>query len=176
VAENRMYDGYDSSLATAYNFGFLNTKPDWVEHYPYEDGLLVSYWDDSFGDNSVGDHPGGGLILPVDAHPSHEHWSNGQYMRQRIQAYDSTFGLERTDPITLNLNSSPTTIASKPAVPVFNDLLNWWSASDGHTPASHGRFQPGWTGVNVPKTGTTIRVKSVSAQGKFMEIQVAPAN
>ncbi len=176
VAESRMYDGYDTSLATAYNFGFLNTKPDWVEHYPYQDGLLVNYWDDSFGDNSVGDHPGGGLILPVDAHPSHEHWSNGQYMRQRIQAYDSTFGLERTDPITLNLNSSPTTIASKPAVPVFNDLLNWWSAGDGHTAASHGRFQPGWTGVNVPKTGTTIRVKSVSAQGKFMQIQVAPAN
>ena len=97
-------------------------------------------------------------------------------MRQRIQAYDSTFGLEPTDPITLNLNSSPTTIASKPAVPVFNDLLNWWSASDGHSPASHGRFQPGWTGVDVHKTGTTIRVKSVSARGKFMEIQVAPAN
>jgi immune inhibitor A len=35
---------------------------------------------------------------------------------------------------------------------------------------------PGWTGVDVPKTGTTIRVKGVSAQGKFMEIQVAPAN
>jgi immune inhibitor A len=97
-------------------------------------------------------------------------------MRQRIQSYDSTFELEPTDPITLNLNSSPTTIASKPAVPVFNDLLNWWSADDGHTAASHGRFQPGWTGVNVPKTGTTIRVKSVSAQGKFMQVQVAPAN
>ena len=108
VMENRQYDGYDRSLRTAYNFGFLNTKPDWVEHYPYQDGLLISYWDETFTDNSVGDHPGGGLILPVDAHPTPEHWSNGQLMRQRIQTYDSTFGLERTNWITLHLNSVPT--------------------------------------------------------------------
>ena len=31
VAENRQYTSYDTSLKTAYNFGFLNTKPDWVE-------------------------------------------------------------------------------------------------------------------------------------------------
>ena len=39
--------GYDTSLRTAYNFGFLagpNAKPDWVEHFPYQDGLLISYW------------------------------------------------------------------------------------------------------------------------------------
>ena len=117
-----MYDGHDTSLATAYNFGFLNTKPDWVEHYPSRTVCWSATGTRRSRDNSVGDHPGGGLILPVDAHPTHEHWANGQYMRQRIQSYDSTFGLERTDAITLNLNSSPTTIASKPAVPVFNDL------------------------------------------------------
>ena len=77
MAENRAYDVYDESLKTAYNFGFLNAKPDWVEHFPYQDGLLISYWDESFSDNSVGDHPGGGLILPVDAHPTSEHWSDG---------------------------------------------------------------------------------------------------
>ena len=70
VLENRQYDGYDASLRTAYNFGFLNTRPDWVETYPYQNGLLVSYWDESQTDNNVGDHPGAGLILPVDAHPT----------------------------------------------------------------------------------------------------------
>ena len=45
IAEYRPYRDHDTSLATAYNFGFLNTKPDWVEHYPFQDGLLVSYWD-----------------------------------------------------------------------------------------------------------------------------------
>ena len=92
-----------------------------METFPYQNGLLINYWDTSQTDNNVGDHPGEGLILPVDAHPTLEHWSNGQLMRQRIQSYDSTFGLERTDAITLNLNSVPTTIASKPAVPVFDD-------------------------------------------------------
>jgi immune inhibitor A len=174
VMENRQYDEYDRSLATAYNFGFLNTKPDWVEHYPYQDGLLISYWDETFNDNSVGDHPGGGLILPVDAHPSHEHWANGQYMRQRIQSYDSTFGLERTDRITLHLNSEPTTIGSKPAVRLFDDMQSWWSADDGHTAASHGRFQPGWTGVNVPKSGTRIMVQTESHHGSVMHVVVNP--
>ncbi|MGH3080684.1 MAG: immune inhibitor A domain-containing protein [Gaiellaceae bacterium] len=172
VMENRQYDGYDRSLRTAYNFGFLNTKPDWVEHYPYQDGLLISYWDETFNDNSVGDHPGGGLLLPVDAHPSHEHWANGQYMRQRIQSYDSTFGLERTDRITLHLNSEPTTIRSKPAVRLFDDMQSWWSADDGHTAASHGRFQPGWTGVNVPQSGTRIKVLAESHHGSVMHVAV----
>jgi immune inhibitor A len=171
VLENRQYDGYDRSLATAYNFGFLNTKPDWVEHYPYQDGLLISYWDETFNDNAVGDHPGGGLILPVDAHPSHEHWANGQYMRQRIQSYDSTFGLEKTDPITLHLNSVPTSIASKPAVPLFDDMRSYWSG-DGHTAASHGRWQPEWTGVNVPKSGTRIKVQTQSHHGSVLHVAV----
>lgn len=175
IAEYRPYAFGDESLATAYNFGFLNTKPDWVENYRYQDGLLINYWDTGELDNSVGDHPGKGLILPVDAHPTPEHWSNGQLMRQRIQSYDSTFGLERTDAITLNLNSAPTTIASKPAVPAFDDTKTWWSASDGHTPASHGRFQVGWSGVDVPKTGTTIRVKSQSAQGFYLLVEVLPS-
>ena len=175
VMENRQYDGYDRSLATAYNFGFLNTRPDWVEHYPFQDGLLISYWDETFTDNSVGDHPGGGLILPIDAHPNPEHWGNGQLMRQRIQSYDSTFGLDRTDSITLNLNSVPTTIASKPAVKVFDDLKTWWFASDGHTPASHGRFQVGWSGTNPPKSGTTIGVKAESHHGSVLHVAVGPS-
>ena len=174
VMENRQYDGYDRSLRTAYNFGFLNTKPDWVEFYPYQDGLLISYWDETFTDNSVGDHPGGGLILPVDAHPSNEHWANGQYMRQRIQSYDSTFGLERTDRITLNLSSEPTTIRSKPAVRLFDDMRSYWTAGDGHTPAFHGRFQPEWTSVKVAATGTRIKVLKQNHGGRVMDVQVNP--
>ena len=49
VLENRQYDGYDKSLKTAYNFGFLNTNtPDKVESYPYQDGMLLSYWNDEY--------------------------------------------------------------------------------------------------------------------------------
>ena len=67
------------------------------------------------------------------------------------------------------------TIASKPAVPVFDDTLRWWSGADGHaaTGGHVGRYQPGWYGVDVPRTGTTITVKSVAATGQ-MQIEVAP--
>jgi immune inhibitor A len=73
-AEFRTYKGYDDGLRTGpYNFGFGNTKPNWVEHFPYQDGLLVWYYDESFADNNIGDNclagRCGGLVLPVDAHP-----------------------------------------------------------------------------------------------------------
>ena len=59
IASNRQYVSYDKYLQTGpYNFGWLNSKPDWVEHFPYQNGLLVSYWDTSFSDNNESVHPG----------------------------------------------------------------------------------------------------------------------
>jgi immune inhibitor A len=177
IGEYRNYRGYDTSLRTAYNFGFLDSRPDWVEHYPYQDGLLITYWDESFGDNNVGDHPGGGLILPVDAHPTFHHSYDGHLLRPRTLSYDSTFGREPTDAITVHKNSTPTTIPSQPGVPTFDDRNNYWFNADEHAATgSHvGRYQPGWYSVNVPKTGTIIEVKSTSAQGNFMQVQVRSA-
>jgi immune inhibitor A len=175
VMENRQYDGYDASLRTAYNFGFLNSRPDWVETYPYQNGLLVSYWNEQYADNNVGDHPGGGLVLPVDAHPTFYHWPNGDLMRQRILSYDSTFGTEKTDAITLHNNSVAATIPSQKAVPTFDDTKSWWFNCDTHacTGSHQGRYQPGWTGVDVPKTGTTITVNGATT-GSHLNITVAP--
>ena len=97
IAEYRQHDGYDASLKTAYNFGFLGTARDnWVETHPYMEGLLVWYWDTQYTDNNVGDHPGHGELLPVDAHPQFSHWPDGTLMRNRILSYDSTFGLAPT--------------------------------------------------------------------------------
>ena len=174
VGENRQYDGYDTSLATAYNFGYATTRPDWVESYRYQDGLLLSYWDESQTDNNVGDHPGEGLILPIDAHPGFHHWSDGTLMRPRIASYDSTFGLEATDPVTLHLNGVVGKIGRQAAVPLFDDTLTWWSNADQHaTTGNHaGRYEPGWFGVNPPKTRTTIRV--VADKGDVMTVEVAP--
>ena len=104
--ENRQYDGYDASLRTAYNFGFLNTRPDWVETYPYQNGLLVSYWNEPVR-RQQRRRPPGGRPDPARStpHPTFHHWPNGDLMRQRILAYDSTFGTEKTDAITLHNNS-----------------------------------------------------------------------
>jgi immune inhibitor A len=169
VAENRQYDGYDTSLKTAYNFGFLDSKPDWVEHYPYQNGMLLWYWNDAYTDNSVGDHPGSGLLLPIDSHPGMTYWPDGTLLRPRLLSYDSTFGLERTDAITVHNSGMEATIPSQPAVPVFDDSNSYWV--DGSAP---GRYQPRWNSVKVPDTGTQIRVKGVSAQENFMQVEVRP--
>ena len=177
VVENRPYLEYDASLKTAYNFGFLNTLPNKVEHFPYQDGVLISYWDTSQSDNNVGDHPGEGLILPIDANPTPYHWKDGTLMRPRIQTFDSTFGPGWIDSITVNKDGVPVKIPFRRAVDTFDDRQTYWSASDGHTPAAHGRYQVGWIGVNPPKTGTTIEVKDF--KGRYNEqanIEVRPSS
>lgn len=160
VAEFRQYRGYDTSLRTAYNFGFLNSRPDWVETFPYQDGLLISYWDTSQSDNSTSAHPGEGLLLPIDAHPKAMIRGDGGIWRSRIQSYDSTFTLSKTDAIQLHWFGQPSFHASQPAVSVFNDANQYWNPL---TPTA---------GVMNPHTGTTIRIKSISAQNTFMQVAV----
>jgi immune inhibitor A len=178
VAEFRQYRGYDEALELGpYNFiDPLNEVGlgNYVEHFPYQDGLLISYWDSSFSDNNVGDHPGGGLLLPIDAHPTIETWSDGSVARPRIQSYDSTFGLWATDAMTLHSGDLVANISSKPPVPVFNDSNSYWvNGHPGDAPAN-GRYQSEWASVNVPNTGTIIKVVSVSGQGSFMQVIVNP--
>jgi immune inhibitor A len=171
VAENRQYDRYDTSLKTAYNFGFTDSRPDWVESYPYQDGLLISYWDESYSDNNVGDHPGGGLIRPIDAHPQFSHSYDGQLVRPRTLTFDSTFSTHKTDRIVIHKNSQKTVIPSRKAVPTFDDRKTWWYDDDGDG-VDNGRYQPGWFSVNVPKTGTTISIVGGWNHDQFLIVKV----
>ena len=144
----------------------------WVEHFPYQDGLLVWYYDELFADNNVGDNCAGGrcggLYLPVDAHPDLLlRPDNGQVWRPRMQSYDSTFGLDTTDVICLHINTTiEQCYGGLPGNPKFDDSQSYWFAPD----ASIGNN--GWASVPVPNTGTTITVKSISAQGNFMQVHV----
>jgi immune inhibitor A len=174
VLENRTYLGYDKALDLGpYNFGFPAT-PKLVEHFSYQPGLLVSYWNEEWHDNNVSSHPGEGWILPVDSHSAIETWTEGTQMRPRIQSYDATFGKTATESITLH---NPTTgvaktISSKPAVSVFNDALRdgdgtsiYWMAGHPSDAAGNDNYQAEWNSVNVPNTGTKITVKSISSAG-----------
>jgi immune inhibitor A len=174
IAENRQYDGYDTSLKTAYNFGWLQTQPDKVQLFPYQNGVLINYWNEMYADNNVSTHPGAGQILPIDAHPELTHWSDGTLLRPRFLSYDSTFGREATDAISLQeeylvdgkVQTRTGTVAAKPATPVFDDRKTWWYGSDEHGGATHpGRYKPGWYSVNPPKTGTTMRVEDFQGNG-----------
>ena len=46
--------------------------------------------------------------------------------------------------------------------------MDWWFDYDEHasgTEAHPGHYQPGWYSVDVPKTGTTIKVVKVNKSG-----------
>ena len=173
-AEYRNYRGYDDGLRTGpYNFGFLDNAAlqNWVEHFPYQDGLLVWYYDTSFADNNIGDAclsgRCGGLFLPVDAHPALLlRPDTGNVWRPRIQSYDSTFGLEPTDVFCLHANSVEQCYGGAPGNPLFDDMQSYWIAPQ----PGIGNF--GWSSVEVPKTGTKVRVISTSAQDNFMQVHV----
>ena len=67
-------------------------------------------------------HPGEGLILPIDAHPEPLlRPDNNLPWSARRQSYDSTFGLDTTDVITLHANSIPGVYGGLPAVSAFDD-------------------------------------------------------
>ncbi|MFI6681010.1 immune inhibitor A domain-containing protein [Kribbella sp. NPDC050470] len=159
LASHLNYVSYDQHLQTGpYNFGFLNTKPDWVEHFPYQDGLLVSYWDTSVDDNNTNEHPGSGLILPIDSHPVPINKIDGTLWRPRVSGYDAPFGLEKADSFTLHTNGQPSYIRGQAGVSTFNDSKTYWYAE-----------QPS-AGVKVPNNGVNIRV--LDRDGTTMTVRV----
>lgn len=166
IVENRTYTGYDQTLAEGpYNFGWGLSAPDRVEHFPYQDGMLVWYWNTSYSDNNVSQHPGAGEALPVDARGTALRWSDDTMVRNRIQTFDATFGLERTDPVSLHreTDGGMTTlqVGAQPPVPVFDD-------TQGHR--YYDPANPGGS-VEVPSTGTQVEVVSSNRRG-MMQINV----
>ncbi len=160
VAENRQYDGYDKSLKTAYNFGFLDKRPDWVETYPYQNGMLVWYSDGAYTDNNTKTHPGGGLVLPVDARPAPVTFPDGVKLGNRRQPFDATFGLERTDKVTFHRNGVPTTVPSRKGIPTFDDAYpnKYWTADNP------------WSSTKT--AGSGVKVTVVKQQGDNMSLRV----
>lgn len=147
IAENRQYVSYDKTLKTGpYNFGF-SERPNWVEHYAYQNGLLIWKWDTSQADNNTSQHPGKGLVLPIDSHPTALKWKDGTVMRNRMQAYDSPFSLYRTDGMTLHKADVAKYVPGSKGVSVFNDRKN-----DYYDPANPTG------GVKITDTNTKIKI------------------
>jgi immune inhibitor A len=104
LLENRTYVDYDETLAEGpYQFSFALTAPEKVEHFPFQDGLLVWMVDETYTDNNTIDHAGHGLVLPVDARPAPFVYEDGiGKPSNRRQPFDATFGLQATDDVTLH--------------------------------------------------------------------------
>ena len=164
LAENRVYSGYDATLKTGpYNFGFANTRPDWVERFPYQNGMLVWYVDGEFTDNNTSGHPGGGQSLPVDARPTPVKFSDGARLGNRRQPFDATFGLEKTDAVTFHRNGIATNVPSQEAIPTFDDSdpNRYWDSTNP------------WSSVKVAGSGTSMRVAKSVDGGNELQVQVS---
>ncbi|MEW2438083.1 immune inhibitor A domain-containing protein [Streptomyces caniferus] len=165
IAENRQYVSYDKTLKVGpYNFGWTTAKPSWVEHFPYQNGVLIWLWDTSQPDNNVGQHPGYGQILPVDAHPKAEHWADGKLMRNRFQSYDSTFTRFPTDALTLHRDGKQVKITSKKGVTLFDDRHGVYYDKTNPT-----------GGVIVPDTNTQIKITKEARDGSTVTLRVGRA-
>ena len=161
VASNRQYLSYDQYLRSGpYNVINTAANPNWYEHFPYQNGLIVSYWDTSHGDNDTLAHPGEGEILPIDSHPQPIYRLDGKPWRGRIQTYDAPFSLEKADSFTLHAQETgqASYIRGQDAVPVFDDRRSYWNT-----------VQP-QVGVKVPNAGVRMRV--VSTDGTSMRVRV----
>ncbi|NYG08209.1 immune inhibitor A [Phycicoccus badiiscoriae] len=164
LAENRTYTGYDATLRTGpYNFGYANSKPDWVERFPYQNGMLVWYIDNEYSDNNTIDHPGGGQVLPVDARPAPVKFYDGTRLGNRRQPWDATFGLEATDAVPFHKNGIATDVPSRPGIPVFDDRdpLRYWSADNK------------LSSVQVAGSGTVMKVNKSENGGTLLQVQVS---
>lgn len=163
IASNREYVSYDQYLKTGpYNFGDL-ARPDFAEHFPYQDGLLISYWDTFYTDNNTSQHPGHGLILPIDSHPRPIYNLSGELWRGRIQTYDAPFGTQKADSFTLHdpVTGQASYIRGQAANRLFDD-----SDVDRYFDEAQPRV-----GVKVAGAGVKIRV--VRESGTSVTIRIS---
>lgn len=159
VMGHRSYVSYDRYLRTGpYNFGYASTRPDWVEHYAYQQGLLISYWDTSQADNNTISHPGEGRNLPIDARPRPIlDMATGQPFRARVQVYDAPFSTRKADSMTLHTNGRATYVRGQAAAPLFDDTKQYFYAEA----PQHG--------VKLPDAGVKVRV--LSEKGTSMKVR-----
>ncbi|GAB2558470.1 immune inhibitor A domain-containing protein [Kribbella endophytica] len=158
LASNYTYNSFNRYLQTGpYNF-VGNPRPNWVEHYPYQDGLLVSYWDTSQSDNETAVHPGQGQWLPIDANPTLRPNPAGGFWKSTLQSYDSTFGLQKSDSFDLTVNGKKNHFAGPDGVATFDDRNEFWSDK-----------VPSY-GVKVPHVG--VKIKVIGQRGTNVRVVV----
>ncbi|CAA9354253.1 MAG: putative secreted protease [uncultured Nocardioidaceae bacterium] len=161
IASHRDYVSFDRYLRSGpYNFGFTDEQPNRVEHFPYQDGLLLNYWDTFYEDNNTSEHPGEGMILPVDSHPRPIANLDGEFWRPRIAGYDAPFTPERADSFTLHYGSQEKAsyINGRPGQPMFRDDRRWWYPE---TPTAN---------VKVPNVGVSMNVFNID--GTSLDVRV----
>ncbi|MCH5584782.1 immune inhibitor A [Shimazuella sp. AN120528] len=117
----------------------------------YDSGMLVWYYDASFGeDNQTGLHPGEGFLGVVDSHQMGHFWSDGKVGSTRYQINDAAFHFKPTSPMNILYPKVEMKYDSAPGVPYFSDKNDYSSPFN----------PPG--GKILPKHNLTIKLEKVS--------------
>ena len=170
LIENRQYVGYDATLAQGpYNFSEAVTRPNWVEFFKFQDGMLVWLVDPTAPDNNTSVHPGSGYALPVDATPNSFTYSDGTSPTNRREPFDATFGLDVIDPTCLHKQVAAdnteleTCSGGVPQQATFDDTL----VSAYYDAAANPQ-----NSVKVAGEGVKATVKSVDGTSRNMLVDV----
>ncbi|HWJ65151.1 MAG TPA: immune inhibitor A domain-containing protein [Nocardioides sp.] len=164
LIENRQYVGYDSTLEVGpYQFSEGVTRPDWVEQFPYQNGMLVWLVDLAYADNNTSTHAGEGYALPVDVRPDSLTYPDGSSPSNRREPFDATFGLSPTDAVCLHKQVASRTgyttqeacAPSVAGISTFDDSdpLAYWNAANPQN------------SVKVAGAGVTATVMAENADG-----------
>lgn len=166
LIENRQYVGYDSTLEVGpYQFSEGVTRPDWVEHFPYQNGMLVWLVDLAYADNNTSTHPGGGYALPVDARPDSLTYPDGTSPSNRREPFDATFGLAPTDEVCLHKQVA--TSAGYDTLAACAPSVAGIATFDDSDPEAYWTAANEQNSVKVAGVGVTATVTAENADGSI---------
>ena len=159
-----------------YQFSNALTAPNWVEHFPFQDGLLVWAVDETYSDNNTIEHQGHGLALPVDARPAPFTYPDGTRPSNRRQPFDATFGLQTIDKTVLHKEivvgkGKNQTVQQVEAVGSDGKRLQTPTFTDADEDAYFSPLNP-LAGVYVAGHGVTVTVTGQTTGGT-MTVDVA---
>ena len=139
-----------------------------MEHFAFQDGMLVWYVDDSQPDNNTSAHPGAGAPCRSTPDPTSFTYPDGSRPSNRRQPFDATFGLQATDPVCLHKQVADATAAgyttyeacapSSAGIATFDDSdpLAYWSSAN-----PMGSVKVAGVGVTATVTAETGSVLTV---------------
>ncbi|MBM7829313.1 immune inhibitor A [Agromyces cerinus] len=180
LAENRTYVGYDATLEVGpYQFDRGLTQPDHVEHFAFQDGLLMWAIDETYSDNNTIEHEGHGLALPIDAGVTPMTYPDGTMPSNRRQPFDATFGLQTIDATALHKEivvgkGKSKTVQSVAAVGSDGTQRQTATFSDADTDAFFSPLNP-LAGVYVAGHNVTVTVTDQNTGGTMSVVVTNPA-
>ena len=100
LLENRQYVGFDKTLDEGpYQFSEAFDRPNWVEFFKFQDGMLVWLVDQGYTDNNVSRRTAGARATPCPwtRRPNSLTYPDGTSPSNRREPFDATFGLDAVD-------------------------------------------------------------------------------